>query len=115
MVRESTARKVSRNITAQTEAKRVSGVKKAVRKTVEPVTPIEIAGYPEVETPENETPIDFITTPGGTRKRREVTPDTVDEAFNELCLFIKEEIERQRDLKEKNGGKTANILRFKII
>ena len=74
-------------------------VRRIVKKPVELVTPIE------PETPE--TPVEFITTPGGTRKRREVTPETVDGAFNELCAFIEAEIVRQRDLKEKNGGRAT--------
>ena len=81
------------------EKKTVTRVVRKVVKKAEPVTPVE-------ETVEPETPAEEIVTPGGTRKRREVTPETVDDAFTELCEFIDTEIVRQRELKEKNraGG-----------
>ncbi|KKM22526.1 hypothetical protein LCGC14_1624450 [marine sediment metagenome] len=81
-------------------------VRRVVKKAPEPVTPVEET---EIETPEapSETPSEVIITPGGTRKRREVTPETVDTAFTDLCEFIESEITRQRDLKEKNGGRAA--------
>lgn len=85
------------NVDEKKPARRV--VRRVVKKLVEPVTPLE-----DTETPI--TPAEFITTPGGTRKRREVTPETVDLAFDELCIFIDSEITRQRELKEKNGRTT---------
>jgi len=93
MVREGT-RKVIENPAEMTVGKRV---RRVVKNPPEPVTPVE------------ETVIsdEIITTPGGTRKRREVTPETVDEAFTELCNFIESEITRQRDVKEKNGGRAT--------
>ena len=72
-------------------------IRRVVKKVPEPVTPIEV----------EDTPSEIIVTPGGTRKRREVSPETVEEAFIELCAYIEGEISRQRDLKEKNGGRPA--------
>ncbi len=77
-------------------------VRRVIKKKPEPVTPVE-----ETESDTGETPSELITTPGGTRKRREVTPETVDASFLDFCEFIECEILRQRDLKEKNGGRTA--------
>jgi chromatin remodeling complex protein RSC6 len=77
-------------------------IRRVVKKAPEPVTPVDDT---ELETETPETPAEVIMTPGGTRKRREVTPETVDNAFIELCVYIEAEIGRQRDLKEKNGGR----------
>lgn len=44
------------------------------------------------------------------RTRRQVTLDTVESAFSELTLFIEAEIERQRDIKKRNG--TGNGIKF---
>ncbi len=80
-------------------------VRRVVKKVPEPVTPVEeiVEVTEPPETPE--TPAEIIVTPGGTRKRREVTPETVDQCFVDLCEFINGEIERQRELKDKNGGR----------
>lgn len=88
-----------RPVASTGESKPVKRVIRKVKKTVEPVTPVEDVQM-ELETPSEE-----IVTPGGTRTRREVTPDSVEAAFNELCVYIETEIARQRDLKEKNGGR----------
>lgn len=77
--------------------KKVRKVKKVAASVAEPETPVEAL----------ETPSEVIETPGGTRKRRVVTPETVDTSLEELVKYITEEIERQRELKEKNGGRAV--------
>lgn len=95
MARGTTATR-SRKADTPTDGKKVKRVVRKVKKAAEPVTPVE-----------PETPSEVIVTPGGTRKRREVTPETVDAAFVDLCEFIDGEISRQRELREKNGGRAA--------
>lgn len=51
------------------------------------------------EKPVEATPVEELVSPGGTRTRREVNPDTVDATFTELCGLLQEEIERQREVK----------------
>lgn len=70
--------------------------KKAAPVVEEPVTPIEL-----------DTPSEIIVTPGGTRKRRVVSPETINDAFAELTEMIETEITQQRELKDKNGGLTV--------
>lgn len=83
-------------------------VKKVVRrkktvKEVEPETPVE-------------TPIvEEVVTPGGTRKRREVTVDSVDADFTAVLELLEAERVRQTEAKEKNGGKASQGAGVKFI
>lgn len=79
-------------------------IKRVIRKTVkeaepEPVTKLNPDSDDELETP------NVFVTPGGSRKRRDVSPETVDAEFTELCSVIELEIERLRELKDKNNGR----------
>lgn len=85
-------------------------VRRVVKKAdAEPVTNVADT---VVDTPVAETPGDEIVTPGGTRKRREVTAESVDETFGELLTLIESEITRQRDLKEKNSRAPGGGIKF---
>ena len=86
------------------EKKAVRVVRRVVKK--EPVTPV--GETPVGETPVGETPAE---TPGGTRKRREVTAESVDETFTELVSNLEEEVVRQRDMKEKNPRFTGSNIK----
>jgi chromatin remodeling complex protein RSC6 len=72
-------------------------VKKPVRRVLRriPVSSEETEHEPEPVTP-------MITTPGGTRKRREVNAETIDAAFSELCEYIEGEIARQKEIPKDN-------------
>lgn len=77
--------------------KKVRKVKKVQAENPEPETPVE----------ELATPSDVIETPGGTRKRRVVNAESVDTALEDLVKYIADEIDRQRELKEGNGGRAV--------
>jgi chromatin remodeling complex protein RSC6 len=51
-----------------------------------------------------------ITTPGGTRVRRQVTPLTVDNSFTSLCSMFETEISRQKD-KDPGNKQLLSLLR----
>jgi len=84
--------------------KKVTRVVRRVVKKAEPVT--------KVETPVEQTPAEEIVTPGGTRKRREVNAETVDQTFADLSTRLEEEISRQRELKEKNNRTAGGSIKF---
>jgi chromatin remodeling complex protein RSC6 len=65
-------------------------VKRVKVRKVEPVTPV---------TPLVDTPSEMTVTPGGTRKRREVNAETVNDELTALCDTIEQEIERIRESK----------------
>lgn len=66
--------------------------------------------------PEEETPIvEEVVTPGGSRKRREVTVESVDSDFDSVIKALDDELNRQREAKEANGGKTPQGAGVKFI
>lgn len=98
--RKSRSRKVEATPVAEEPKRKViKRVRKKAPEDAPPTTPV-------VETAAD-TPSETIVTPGGTRRRREVSAETVDAAFNELAAFLEAEIGHQRDVKDKNGGRAA--------
>lgn len=109
MVRGSPAKKSADKPVEKTEKKTVKKIVRRKKVVKEPT--------PEQEpTPEAETPIvEEVVTPGGTRNRREVTVESVDSDFDSVVKSLEDELTRQREAKEQNGGKTPQGAGVKFI
>lgn len=89
-------------------------VRRVVRKSKEPEKVVEPKPE-ETPVPETPTPTPSVTPGGGRRPRRKVTIDTVNEDFDELYKFIEAEIDRQRSLKDQNGGRQVPGSNIKFL
>jgi len=103
---------VQANVAQSGDKKVTRVVRRVVKKVDKDVSPQ--AETPAVEdtpalseTPVTETPT--VETPGGSRKRRDVTAESVDETFTQLCGQLEAEVTRQRDLKERKSTNAVGV------
>lgn len=107
MVRGSPAKK---SVVKPTEKAEKKSVRKVVRRK-------KVVKDPSPEPVQEEaTPIvEEVVTPGGSRKRREVTVESVDSDFDSVIKALEDELNRQREAKEASGGKTPQGAGVKFV